>query len=164
MEQLISIPVVVLLTFLQLSLSGKFMILNGFSDLIFIWLVSWIIQIKLKNSWLWIIMAWSVMSFISAIPWYATAISYLCVLGIASLVKGRLWQSPLLSFLLVLIIGSFLNLFIGFISLKVNGSMIQLSDSFNRIILPSVVMNLVFALPIYLISRDMILWLYPSKE
>ena len=163
MEQLISIPVVILLTFLQLSLSGKFMILNGFSDLIFIWMVAWIIQTKIKNSWLWLIVTISVMSFISAIPWYATAISYLIVLGIASFVKGRLWQSPLLSFLIVLIIGSLIYYFAGFISLKINGSMIQLSESFNRIILPSLVMNLVFALPIYLISRDMILWLYPDK-
>jgi len=164
MEQLISIPVVVLLTFLQLSLSGKFMILNGFSDLIFIWMVAWINQTKINHSWLWLIMAIAVMGFVSAIPWYATAISYVSVLGIASFIKGRLWQSPLLSFLIVLIIGSLIYYFTGFISLQINGSMIQLRESFNRIILPSVVMNLVFALPIYLISRDMILWLYPNKE
>jgi len=164
MEQLISIPVVVLLTFLQLSLSGKFMILNGFSDLIFIWMVAWINQTKINHSWLWLIMAIAVMGFVSAIPWYATAISYVSVLGIANFIKGRLWQSPLLSFLIVLIIGSLIYYFTGFISLQINGSMIQLRESFNRIILPSVVMNLVFALPIYLISRDMILWLYPNKE
>lgn len=164
MEQLISIPVVILLTFLQLSLSGKFMILNGFSDLLFVWMIAWIIQTKINHSWLWLIIAISVMSYVSAIPWYATAISYLIILGIASFIKGRLWQSPLLSFLLVLIIGSFIYYFTGFISLKINGSMIQFSESLNRIILPSLVMNLVFALPIYLISRDMILWLYPNKD
>lgn len=164
MEQLISIPVVILLTFFQLSLSGKFMILNGFSDLLFVWMIAWIVQTKINHSWLWLIMAISVMSYVSAIPWYATAISYLILVGIASFIKGRLWQSPLLSFLLVLIIGSFIYYFAGLISLKINGSMIQFNESLNRIILPSIVMNLVFALPIYLISRDMILWLYPNKD
>jgi len=163
MAQLISIPVILLLASLQISLSGKFIILHGFADIILVWIIAWVVQTDLKRNWLWVVFAIAVVCYVSAIPWYANLISYLFVLALSVLFKKRLWQSPFLSFLLVLIAGSFFAYFIAFLSLKLSGSLININDAFYKIILPSAIMNLLIALPIYLIARDMVHWVYADE-
>lgn len=163
MAQLIAIPVILLLTCLQISLSGKFMILDGFADIILVWVAAWVAQTNIKHNWLWIVFAIATVSYVSALPWYATLISYLLIFTLGFVFKKRLWQSPFLSFILILIIGSLLYYFDGVIGLKLSGSLINLNEAILRIILPSLIMNLIIALPIYLIARDMILWVYPAE-
>lgn len=164
MSQLLAIPVMLLLISLQITLSSKLMILNGFADLILIWLIAWIVQVKVDRSWLWFLVGILSVCYISAIPWYANVVGYLIFLLIGIFIKKRLWQSPLLSFLLTLITGGFIYYFVVFLSLKANGSSILLTEAFQRIIMPSVILNLIFAFPIYLIVKDMIVWLYPQEE
>lgn len=163
MAQLIAIPVILLLTCLQISLSGKFMILDGFTDIILVWITAWVAQTNIKQNWLWIVFAIATICYVSAIPWYATLISYLLIFTIGFVFKKRLWQSPFLSFLLILILGSLFYYFIGLFGLKLSGSSVNLNEAFIRIILPSLIMNLIIALPIYLIARDMIHWVYPGE-
>jgi hypothetical protein len=163
MAQLIAIPVILFLTCLQISLSGKFMILGGFADIILVWMIAWIAQTNIKHNWLWIILTIATVCYVSALPWYSTMISYLLIFAISIVFKKRLWQSPFLSFLLILIIGSLFYYFNGVVSLKLSGSSISIYESFLRIILPSLIMNLIIALPTYLIARDMIHWVYPGE-
>ncbi len=164
MSQLLAIPVMMILIGLQITLSSKFMILNGFADIVLVWLISWVVQVKIKRSWLWFIVGILSVCYISAIPWYAHLIGYLIIFLLGIFVKKRLWQSPLLSFLLTLITGSFFYYFIVFMSLKINGSPVTFGDAFPSIIMPSVILNLILAFPIYLIAKDMISWLYTKEE
>jgi hypothetical protein len=163
LAQLIAIPVILLLTCLQISLSGKFMILDGFADIILVWITAWVAQTNIKHNWFWIVFSIAVVCYISALPWYSTLISYVIILAMSIIINRRLWQSPFLSFLLILIIGSLFYYFDGIIGLKLSGSSITVSEAFLRITLPSIIMNLVIAFPIYLISRDMIHWVYPGE-
>jgi hypothetical protein len=163
LAQLIAIPVILLLTCLQISLSGKFVILEGFADIILVWIIAWVAQTNIKHNWFWMVFAIAVVCYVSALPWYSTLISYLVIIAISIFINRRLWQSPFLSFLLILIIGSLFYYFDGIIGLKLSGSSINISEAFLRIILPSLLMNLIIALPIYLISRDTIHWVYPGE-
>lgn len=163
MAQLIAIPVILLLTGLQISLSGKFIILDGFADIILVWIAAWVAQTNVKQNWFWIVVAISIVCYVSAIPWYSTVISYLILLTISVFIHRRLWQSPFLAFLIILIIGSIFYYFDGVIGLKFSGSLININEAFLRIILPSIILNLIIALPVYLISRDMVHWVYPGE-
>jgi hypothetical protein len=163
LAQLIAIPVILLLTCLQISLSGKFIILNGFADIILVWITAWVAQTNIKHSWFWFVFTIAVVCYVSALPWYSTLISYLVILSISIVINKRLWQSPFLSFLLILIVGSLFYYFSGIIGLKLSGSLININESFLRVVLPSMIMNLIIALPIFLISRDMIHWVYPGE-
>lgn len=69
--------------------------------------------------------------------------------------KKRLWQSPLLSFFVVLILGSASNYLIHFVVLKLIGINTTWIDAVQRVIIPSTILNLVIAFPIYLIARDL---------
>lgn len=140
------------------------MLLGGFADLLLVWLTAWVVLTKNKQSWLWFLVAVLITSFVSAIPWYATVGVYLLIYLIGSVVRNRLWQSPLLSFFLVLILGSLVNYAASYVGLRLTGSVIGFLDALQTIILPSLILNLIIALPIYLLARDMTKWLYPQEE
>jgi hypothetical protein len=115
-------------------------------------------------SWVWFGVAITMTAFISAVPWYAIFISYSVIFLLGYFMKKRLWQSPLLSFFLVLILGSACNYLIQFLVLKIIGSNIQWIDAVQRIIIPSTILNLVIGFPIYLIARDFGSMIYKEVE
>ena len=164
MAQLISIPVILLLLRLQMTVASKFTILNGFADLLIIWLSAWVVLTKIKHSWLWFLIGAISISLVSAAPWYANVIGYLSILAIGLTIKRRLWQSPLLSFFLVLISGSIIYYLLILLSIRFTGTIIGFMDGISKIILPSILLNLIVATPLYLLARDMSIWLYPQEE
>jgi hypothetical protein len=164
MAQLISIPVLLILLGLQISVSDKFSIFNGFADLILLWLSAWIVQSKIKHGWVWFLVAILLTSYISGLQWYVIVAGYSFVFILGIFIKKRLWQSPLLSFYLVLIIGCLVFNFITFYSLTISGINLELKETFKTIIMPSLLLNLLFSIPIYLIAKDLTFWLFPYEE
>lgn len=164
MSQLASIPIVLLLLSLQISLFSRFTLLNGFADILVIWLSAWIIQARIRNGWLWFIIAILTSIYVSGIPWYAVVAGYACIFTMGVFVNKRLWQSPLLSFYLVLIVGSLAYYFIAMISLQVAGYSQNLREMITTVIMPSLLLNIIFSLPIYLLARDLSNWLHPLEE
>jgi hypothetical protein len=164
MTQLVSIPVIYFLILLQMTLSNKFTISNGYADLILVWITAVVVLTEVKNSWLWVLMAFLVNCFVSAVPWYSFIISYLIIYSLGVLINKRLWQSPLLSFFLVLIIGSIIYYSIIFLGLWIDGTSIKFMEAVTNIIFPSLILNLVIAFPIYLIVKDLLFSLYPLAE
>jgi len=164
MAQLVSIPVVLLLLSLQVSIFSRLTLLNGFADILIIWLSAWIIQAKTRNAWLWCIIAILTSIYVSGIPWYAVIAGYSCIFIMGIFVNKRLWQSPLLSFYLVLIVGSLASYTIVMVSLQLTGYSQNLREMISTIIMPSLLLNLIFSLPVYLLARDMSNWLHPQEE
>jgi hypothetical protein len=155
MIHLLSVPVLLFLLSIQITISSKFLLLNGFADIILVWLTAWGIQSRVKKSWVWFGVAISMIAFISAVPWYAIFLSYLVIYLLGYFMKKRLWQSPMLSFFMALILGSASNYLIQFLVLRLIGSNISWIDAVQRIIIPSTILNLVIGFPIYLIARDL---------
>lgn len=155
MIHLLSVPVLLFLLSIQITISSKFLLLDGFADIIIVWLTAWGIQSRVKKSWVWFGVAISMTAFISAVPWYAIFLSYLVIFLLGYFMKKRLWQSPMLSFFMALILGSASNYLIQFLVLRLIGSNISWIDAVQRIIIPSTILNLVIGFPIYLIARDL---------
>jgi len=155
MIHLLSVPVLLFLLSIQITISSKFLLLDGFADIILVWLTAWGIQSRVKKSWVWFGVAISMTAFISAVPWYAIFLSYLVIYLLGYFMKKRLWQSPMLSFFMALILGSASNYLIQFLVLRLIGSNISWIDAVQRIIIPSTILNLVIGFPIYLIARDL---------
>lgn len=164
MIHLLSVPVLLILLSIQITISSKFSLLDGFADIILVWLTAWVIQSRVRKSWVWFGVAITITVFISAVPWYAIFISYSVIFLLGYFMKKRLWQSPLLSFFMVLILGSACNYLIQFLVLKIIGSNIQWIDAVQRIIIPSTILNLVIGFPIYLIARDFSSMIYKEVE
>jgi len=164
MAQLLSIPVLLLLLGLQISVSNKFSIFNGFADLLLLWLCAWIVQSKVKHGWIWFLVAILMTVYVSGLKWYAIVAGYVFIFILGTFIKKRLWQSPLLSYFLVLIVGSLAFNFVAFYSLQFSGLSLDIMEALMTIIMPSLILNLIFSIPIYLIAKDMTLWLFPYEE
>lgn len=164
MSQLASIPVLLILISLQLTVSSKFPIMNGFADLVILWLSAWIVQARVKNGWIWFLVAILFSTYVSGIQWYVIVIGYLLILILGIFIKKRLWQSPLLSYYLVLIVGSLAFYIITFFSLRISGIALDFPQTFRIVIMPSLILNLILSIPVYLIAKDMTLWLFPYEE
>jgi len=164
MSQLISIPVVLLLLSFQIGGLSKITILNGFGDILIVWLAAWVILEKNRQGWVWFLVAALFSIFISGMPWYANAMGFTLLFSLGAFVKKRLWQSPLLSFYLVLTIGSLLFYFVSLFSVQTSNVPLILKESMTSIIMPSLLINLIMSFPVYLIVKDLVYWLHPQED
>jgi len=103
-------------------------------------------------------------SFVSGMPWFVLLVGYLGVVLLALLLRRRVWQAPMLAMFSVTFLGSlFMNL-IALIVLQLSGRPLPFGDSFGLIVLPSLLLNLLFAIPVYVVMRDLARWIYPVLE
>jgi cell shape-determining protein MreD len=102
--------------------------------------------------------------FSSAIPWFIFPVSYLLIISIAQRFKSRIWQNPILAMMLMTASGTFILLGVEFIALQVMGINLIFSEILTRTILPSMLLNLLLALPIYYIMKEFGKLLYPNKN
>jgi len=158
---------------LQLGVVSRVPLLSGTADLILLLLAAWGLQERVKNAWLcvkclwiglalWTIITGIIISIISAMPFYIPLIAYLAVTGISQLFQRRVWQTPILAMLLVTFVGTLFQQALYILSLQVIGTPISWSESLNLVTLPSLLLNLLLAIPIYAIVNDIAGRIYPS--
>jgi rod shape-determining protein MreD len=148
---------------LQTTIFSQTTLVNGTADLILLFLAAWSLHERIKNAWLWAAIGGFLISLVSAMPFYAPMIGYLGVVGIATLLKRRVWQAPILAMFIVTVSGTFLQLVIYVIALQVSGAPISWGQSLDMVILPSVLMNLIFALPMFALVNDIAGRIYPLE-
>ncbi len=163
MGRILAFPILFILIILQTTLVTQMNLLNGCADLILLWLAAWALQKQVKSAWFWTLLAGMAISFISAIPWYIPLISYVAVTFLAKMINKQLWQAPLLMMFLVTIIGSLLLNGLTYVVLTITGVSIPIKEGVVETIIPSVLINLLFALPMYAIVRDTAQWVYPAE-
>ncbi len=164
MRNLIAIPVIILSVQLQLSIVSRVPLLSGTADLPLVMLAAWALQDGVETSWHWALAVGVLVGFVSAIPFFVPIASYLFVVFIAQLLVSRVWQTPLLAMFIVSLIGTlFLNLFsLG--TLRLFGIPMPISESIGLFVLPGTLLNLLLAIPVFAIMRDLARWVYPLPE
>jgi len=140
---------------LQTTIFSQARLVAGSADLILLFLAAWSLQEQVKNSWLWTVVAGLLISILSAMPFYAPLIGYVGVVGISKSLQRRVWRTPLLAMLIVVLLGTFFQQALYVIVLLISGAPISWSQSLDSVILPSVLLNLIFALPIYAVANDL---------
>lgn len=140
---------------LQLTVFSQTSLLSGTADLILLFLVAWSLQEEIKNNWLWTVIAGLAVSLVSAMPFFTPLIGYVAVIGFSSLLQRRVWRVPILAMFIVTFIGTFLQQGISVLALQISGAPIPWGESLDNVILPSVLLNMIFALPIYAITSDL---------
>jgi len=99
--------------------------------------------------WPWTLLAGAVISFASALPFFIPIPGYLLVTGVTRLIQKRIWQSPLLAMLLVTMVGTLLYHLLSMSAMFLNGSPIQFGVAWSQVTLPSLLLNLMLAIPVY---------------
>ena len=138
-------------------------LLQGTADLILLVVVAWALQERVRTAWQWAIIAGLIVAYVSAIDSIIPIANYLLVTGLAVLLRQRVWQVPILAMLLVTFVGSLLANLLTVLYLSITGTPLPLADTLNLIILPSIFLNLLLAIPIYALVKDFSEWLYPEK-
>jgi hypothetical protein len=139
---LAAFPILVALLIFQSAVVNRFPLLNGFH---------------------WAIIGALMVGLMSALPFGSVFIGYFITVAIALLLRKRVWQMPILAMFVTIFVGTFLCLLIDFIALRIVGVALPINIIFNQTILPSLLLNLVLAAPVYVIFGDLAGLLYPME-
>jgi len=125
---------------------------------------AWALQKDVKSAWHWAAFACVLLGFISTMPWPVVVIGYFAVVYIAQSLQRRVWQAPLLAMFSVTFIGTLLLHMLSFVVLRILGTPLMLGDVIGLITLPSLLLNMLFSIPIFTFMRDLAHWVYPAEE
>jgi cell shape-determining protein MreD len=160
---LVGIPVLGLAVMVQTSIIGRINLLNGAADLVLLTLAAWGLQERVRSAWIWGAAAGLLVGSISGVPWYVYLVSYLFVIGMARILAHRVWQAPLLAMFTVTLIGTLVLLILTYFERSLIEVSLEFNLAFMQIILPSILLNLLLAIPIYALIQDLANRLYPSE-
>ena len=160
---LIAIPVLVLAIVIQTSIASRIMLLSGNVDLLLLVVAAWGLQERVRAAWMWGLVASLLAGLVSGVPWYVYLIAYLSVVGLARLLVHRIWQAPLLAMFAVTFIGTLELLMLTFVQRTIFEVPLSFGEVFSQIVLPTVLLNLLLAIPVHALMRDLAERIYPEK-
>ena len=164
MRNLVAIPAIILAVILQSAMISRIYLLAGIADLPLVMLAAWALQEDVDSAWHWAIAFGLMVGFVSGIPWYVPLLGYGFVVAMAQVLQRRVWQAPLLAMFSVTFLGTVALDMVSFAVLRLAGTLMRLEDVLGLLVLPSVLLNMLLAIPVYAVMRDLSHWVYPSPE
>jgi len=163
MTIVIAIPLLGALLILQSSVVSRVPLLHGTADLVLLAIIAWALQKRVQTAWHWGIIGGLLVSFASALPLGVVLGGYLLAVSLALTLRSRVWQVPILAMLVATFLGTIIAHLITLVVLRVSGVPLPWLQALNMVILPSVLLNLLLALPFYVLLGDLARWLYPAE-
>jgi rod shape-determining protein MreD len=164
MKNLIAVPVLALAFMLQTAIVSQITLLSGAADLVLVILIAWSLQEQVHSYWQWAALAGLMAAFVSGLPPYVLFSSYLITVILARYILRQTWQTPILALLSVTFFSTLILHLITYLTLVLRGSSISFGDALALITLPSVFLNLLIALPVHSLIKDLALWVYPPED
>jgi hypothetical protein len=164
MRNIVAFPLLFLAVVLQTAIVSQVRLLAGYADLPLLILGAWALQKHVKTAWHWTLLGCILVVFVSKMPWLVVGVGYFVVVYIAQALQRRVWQAPLLAMFSVTFIGTLFIHLLSFIVLSIFGTPFELSDVLGLITLPSLLLNMLFSIPVYTFMRDLARWVYSSEE
>ncbi len=163
MAYLISFPVLVIVLMLQLAIFSQLPLLSGTTDLILLVLIAWSLHEKSTNAWFWAVVGGGLVSIISAIPYGAPLLIYLVITTAVRIASRRIREFPVLGMLIATIAATFFQHLTEIVVLFIAGTQLPFNQSLVLVTLPSILLNLFLALPVYALVTDLARWIYPIE-
>ena len=164
MRNLIAVPIIIFSVILQSSVVSGIKLLSGNADLPLILIAAWALQEQVDTAWHWAVAAGVLVGFVSGITWLVPVAAYIVVVALAKILNMRVWQAPLLAMFSITFLGTVVLDAFTFGALRFSGISIPFQDAFGLQTLPRILLNLLFAIPMYAFVRDLAYWTYPSME
>jgi cell shape-determining protein MreD len=95
---------------------------------------------------------------------FTPLIGYLVLTAIVRILRRHVWQTPLLAMFLATMLGTILIQFMYFIILQITGTPFPWQESLSQVMLPSVLLNLILVLPVYVVMTDLAHLVFPLEE
>jgi len=164
MRNLVAAPVILLAVMVQSAIVSRVTLLSGIADLPLVMLAAWALQEEVETAWHWAAATSVLVGFVSGIHWSVPVLSYLAIVAIAQLFQRRVWQAPLLAMFSVTFLGTVSMGVFSLVVLRLVGISLPLSDAFGLVTLPSILLNMLLAIPAFAVMRDLARWVYPAPE
>ncbi len=156
--------VLALSVILQTTIFSRILLLNGCADLVLLVVISWAIQERTKGGWIWAGMAGLLVALYSGMPVFVPIIVYPLATSLAMWFHKKIWRSPIIILLFITLVGTLAAHFFSLIGLLFLGGNFSLMVVIQRITLPSILLNFLFALPVYGLISGISNWLFPKME
>ena len=164
MRNLIAVPIILLAVILQSAVISRVYLLSGIADLPLVMLAAWALQAEVDSAWHWALATGLLVGFISGISWIVPVVGYLAVVTLAHIFQRRVWQAPLLAMFSITFLGTIIVSLLSLVVLRLSGVPLPIGDVLGFLTLPSVLLNMLIAIPTYAVMRDLARWVYPSPE
>ena len=164
MRNLIAVPVILLAVILQSAIVSRVNLLSGIADLPLVMLAAWAMQEEVETAWHWAIAAGVLVGFVSGLSWVVPVLSYLFVIALAQVLQRRVWQAPLLAMFSITFLGTIGLSFFSLVVLRFSGIALPVVDVFGLVTLPGILLNMLLAVPVFAVMRDLAHWVYPAPE
>ena len=164
MRNLVAVPVILLTVILQSAVISRVYLLSGIADLPLVMLAAWALQDGVDSAWHWAIATGLLIGFISGISWVVPVAGYVSVVLLAYMFQRRVWQAPLLAMFSITFIGTIIVSLLSVGVLQLTGVVLPISDVLGLVMLPGVLLNMLLAIPVYAVKRDLARWVYPAPE
>lgn len=164
MRNLIAVPVILLAVTLQSAIVSRVTLLSGIADLPLVMLAAWAMQEEVETAWHWAIAAGVLVGFVSGLSWVVPMLSYLFVIALAQVLQRRVWQAPLLAMFTITFLGTIGSSFFSLVVLRFLGIALPVVDVFGLVTLPGILLNMLLAVPVFAVMRDLARWVYPAPE
>ena len=163
MTVLIGIPLLAFMVILQSAVVSRTPLLMGFPDLALLLIIAWTLQERVDTAWHWSLLGGIFAGIPSALPFGVFIAGYLGTTALALTLRRRLWKIPLMAMLITTIFGSLFTQGLSVVALNLSGSPLPDFDSVVSIFLPSLLLNILLAVPFFLLVNDLAKWLYPKE-
>jgi len=162
MAELIAFPVLGALVIVQSALIRQVTLLQGSADVVMLMLAAWALQRNVRRSWVWAVVAALMTAYISSAPLAVWLAGYIGVGLLAAFLRRQAWEAPMLGMLLLAIAGTLLVQGLTWGALRLGGAPLPLGLSLRRVVLPSILLNLLFIAPVYSLASDLAAWIFPE--
>jgi rod shape-determining protein MreD len=160
---ILAFPILLAAVMLQSVVISRLPLLSGSADLVLLVIVAWSLQKKVRYAWFWTLLGGLMVSYVSAMPVFAPLIGYVVVFGFTRLLQRRIWQVPILTMITATLLGTFFTHILNIAVLFITGDPIPFQESITFITLPSALLNLLLALPVFVLITDLAKWVYPEE-
>ena len=162
MRNLVAFPILLLGVLFQSAVLSQLRLVAGFADFILVWLAAWSLQEQVDSAPQWAAIGALFTGFVTHVPAIAVAAGYFSVVILAKLLSRRVWQAPILAMLAVTLLGTILVQAETYLVLRLTGTPLPLLGSLTAVTIPSLILNLLLAIPVFSWARDLAAWTYPE--
>lgn len=160
---LAALPILVAILVLQSAVVNRIPLLNGSPDLVLLAISAWALQKRVNNAFHWAVIGALLVGVMSALPTGSVMVGYLITVALAVVLRQRVWQFPIIAMFVTIFLGTLICLTVNYLALRIVGVDLPVDIVFNQTILPSLLLNLVLAGPVYVLFGDLAGLLYPME-
>lgn len=163
MAYIVGIPLLTLLAIVQSTFLGSINFLDGRPDLLLLAVIGWGLAGGKTETMVWGLWAGFLIDMLSGLPFGTSSIALVFIGYLVTIFAGRVWEANLLMPLGVTLVASLAFHIWNVMVIIFLGRPLELSYALNRVILPSIFLNIILALPATQLLTNLRGRLYPAE-